>query len=110
MLARQIGAGFVPVRKPEKLPRPVHSHEFELEYGTEALEIGAAATLSRAGSVLIYDDVLATGGTATATARLVEALDGRPAAFAFLLELESLGGREALADATGLPVGAALTD
>ena len=110
MLAREIGAGFVPVRKPEKLPRPVHSHDFELEYGTESLEIGAAESLAAAGPVLIYDDVLATGGTATATARLVEALDGTPAAFAFLLELEPLGGRAALAEATGLPVGAALID
>ncbi len=108
MLAQAIGAGFVPVRKPDKLPRPVHAHEFELEYGNESLEIGAAASLAGSESVLVYDDVLATGGTATATGRLVEALGGSPAAFVFLLELEELSGRARLEAETGLPVGAAL--
>jgi adenine phosphoribosyltransferase len=109
MLAIELGAGFLPVRKPEKLPPPVRSHSYEVEYGPDSLEI-QAHPLAGAGPVLIYDDILATGGTATATARLVEALDGVPAGFAFLLELDGLGGRDALAQATGLPVGAALTD
>ncbi len=107
MLALELGAGFVPVRKPQKLPPPVHSHEYELEYGLDSLEI-QAHPFAGAGRVLIYDDLLATGGTATATARLVEALDGVPSAFAFLVELEGVGGRERLASETGLPVGAAL--
>ena len=109
MLARELGAGFVPVRKPEKLPPPVHSHSYEVEYGPDALEI-QQHPLAGAGPILIYDDILATGGTATATARLVEALDGEPAGFAFLLELGELGGRAALEQATGLPVAAALSD
>jgi adenine phosphoribosyltransferase len=109
MLAREIGAGFIPVRKPDKLPPPVRTHEYELEYGLDSLEI-QSHPLAGAGPVLIYDDVLATGGTATATARLVEALDGTPAAFAFLLELAALGGRAALEDSCGLPVGAAIID
>jgi len=109
MLARELGAGFVPVRKPEKLPPPVHSHRYEVEYGPDELEI-QSHPLAGTGPVLIYDDVLATGGTATATARLVEALDGVPAAFAFLLELDGLGGRAALESATGMPVAAALLD
>jgi adenine phosphoribosyltransferase len=109
MLAREIGAGFIPVRKPDKLPRPVHRHDYELEYGTESLEIGDHP-LRGAGRVLVYDDVLATGGTANATARLVEALDGTPAAFVFLLELAELGGRAVLEDGCELPVGAAIID
>ncbi len=107
MLAREIGAGFVPVRKPSKLPPPVRSHEYQLEYGLDRLEI-QAHPLADAGPILIYDDVLATGGTATATARLVEGLDGDPAGFAFLLELSELEGRARLEAATRLPVGAAL--
>ncbi len=107
MLAWELGAGFVPVRKPQKLPPPVHRHSFELEYGLESLEI-QTHPLAGSGPVLIYDDVLATGGTATATARLVERLDGTPAAFAFLLELDGIGGRARLEAETRLPVGAAL--
>ena len=109
MLAREIGAGFVPVRKPDKLPPPVHRHTYELEYGIDSLEI-QAHPLAGAGPILVYDDVLATGGTATATARLVEALDGAPAAFTFLLELAELGGRAVLEEGCGLPVGAAIID
>jgi adenine phosphoribosyltransferase len=109
MLAREIGAGFVPVRKPSKLPPPVHAHEYQLEYGLDSLEI-QAHPLAGAGPVLIYDDVLATGGTATATARLVERAGGAPAGFAFLLELSELEGRRRLEASMGLPVGAALTD
>jgi adenine phosphoribosyltransferase len=109
MLAREIGAGFIPVRKPDKLPPPVQAHHYELEYGIDSLEI-QAHPLAGTGPVLIYDDVLATGGTATATARLVEALDGTPAAFTFLLELAELGGRAVLEEGCGLPVGAAIVD
>jgi adenine phosphoribosyltransferase len=109
MLARELDAGFVPVRKPEKLPPPVRRHSYELEYGLDSLEIQEHG-LADADSVLVYDDVLATGGTATATARLVEMLDGTPTAFAFLLELAALGGRAVLEGGTGLPVGAAIID
>jgi adenine phosphoribosyltransferase len=107
MLAREIGAGFVPVRKPSKLPPPVRSHEYELEYGLDRLEI-QAHPLAETGPILVYDDVLATGGTATATARLIESLDGSPAGFAFLLELGELDGRAKLETGMKLPVGAAL--
>lgn len=109
MLAREIDAGFIPVRKPDKLPPPVQRHEYELEYGLDSLEIQEHG-LEGAGPVLIYDDVLATGGTANATARLVEKLGGTPSGFAFLLELAVLGGRAVLEDNWSLPVGAAIID
>lgn len=87
---------FVPVRKPGKLPHVVEREEYALEYGTDALEMHADA-LPREARVLIVDDVLATGGTARATARLVARVGGTVAGFAFLMELEALGGRALLA-------------
>jgi adenine phosphoribosyltransferase len=94
-VAYHFGAGFVPVRKAGKLPWDSDSEEYELEYGTETLEIHTDAF--RPGErVLIVDDVLATGGTARATARLVERLGGKVVGIACLIELGFLKGREAI--------------
>jgi adenine phosphoribosyltransferase len=88
--------GFVPVRKPGKLPAVTRSERYELEYGTDMLEIHADAC--GAGSrVLIVDDVLATGGTADATRRLVETLGATVVGFSFLIALSFLPGRQRLA-------------
>jgi adenine phosphoribosyltransferase len=96
-VAYRIGAGFVPVRKPGKLPWQTVSESYELEYGTDALDVHADA-VAPGDSVLIVDDVLATGGTAAATARLVERLGGHLAGLAFVVELGFLGGRGKLTD------------
>ena len=89
-------AGFVPVRKPGKLPFEIEREEYVLEYGTDLLEIHRDA-IAPGEEVLVVDDVIATGGTAAATARLVERLGGVVAGFAFVLELGFLHGREQLA-------------
>jgi adenine phosphoribosyltransferase len=89
---------FVPVRKPGKLPHTVEREEYALEYGTDALEMHADA-IPAGARVLVVDDVLATGGTARATARLVRRIGGDVAGFAFLMELRALGGRELLGGA-----------
>lgn len=94
-LAYSIGAGFVPVRKPGKLPYSKLSESYALEYGTNSLEIHADA-LGNGDRVLVVDDLLATGGTAAATRRLLERLGAQIAGFAFLIELEALKGRDAL--------------
>lgn len=94
-LAYAIGAGFVPVRKPGKLPFSKLSESYALEYGTNSLEIHADA-LGDGDRVLVVDDLLATGGTAAATRRLLERLGAKIAGFAFLIELEALKGRDAL--------------
>lgn len=94
-VALALGTGFVPVRKPRKLPREVEFWEYELEYGTDRLEIHRDA-IDHGQRVLIVDDVLATGGTAAAVARLVEKLGGNIAGFGFVLELDQLSGREKL--------------
>ena len=96
-VAYRIGAGFVPVRKAGKLPWAVAREEYNLEYGTDKLEIHRDA-LHPGERVLIVDDVLATGGTAGATARLIEGLGGIVAGFAFLLEIGGLGGRHSLGE------------
>jgi adenine phosphoribosyltransferase len=96
-IAYRLGAGFVPVRKSGKLPWAVVREEYDLEYGTDKLEIHRDAI--RPGErVLIVDDVLATGGTAAATATLVETLGGVIAGLGFVLELDSLGGRARLGE------------
>jgi len=95
-LAYALGAGFVPVRKPKKLPAKAIREEYQLEYGTDALEIHEDA-VQKGQRVLIVDDLLATGGTAAATARLVEKLGGVVAGFGFVVELDFLKGREKLA-------------
>jgi adenine phosphoribosyltransferase len=94
-MAHALGAGFVPVRKPKKLPHTVRSVEYDLEYGTDSLEIHADA-VQPGQSVLIIDDVLATGGTASAVARLIQALDGRVVGLGFVIELTFLAGRSKL--------------
>jgi adenine phosphoribosyltransferase len=94
-VAYHFGAGFVPVRKAGKLPWETRSEEYELEYGTETLEIHRDA-FSPGERVLIVDDVLATGGTAQATARLVEGLGAKVVGIAFLVELRFLKGRDKL--------------
>jgi adenine phosphoribosyltransferase len=96
-VAYRIGAGFVPVRKPGKLPWQTVSESYELEYGTDSLDVHADAVVP-GDSVLIVDDVLATGGTAAATVRLVERLGGHLAGLAFVVELGFLGGRGKLTD------------
>jgi adenine phosphoribosyltransferase len=95
-LARQLGAGFVPARKPGKLPAETISAEYALEYGLDALEVHADA-LAHGAKVLIHDDLLATGGTAGALCDLVADLGGEIIGCAFLVELTFLGGRERLA-------------
>lgn len=94
-VAYQHRAGFVPVRKPGKLPWELEREEYELEYGTNLLEVHRDA-VTPGERVLIVDDVIATGGTAVATATLVERLGGEVAGFAFLIELEFLEGRAKL--------------
>lgn len=95
-LAYALGAGFVPVRKPNKLPSVTIGVNYALEYGTDRLEIHADAIKS-GERVLIVDDLLATGGTAHAVTQLVSQLGGETVGFGFLLELDGLGGREKLA-------------
>ena len=94
-LALALGTGFAPVRKPKKLPCEVEFWEYELEYGSDRLEIHKDA-VTPGQNVLIVDDVLATGGTAAASARLVEKLGGRVAGFGFVIELDFLNGRQKL--------------
>jgi adenine phosphoribosyltransferase len=94
-LAYQLKAGFVPVRKPGKLPAPVYSATYELEYGTDRLEIHQDA-IAPGAKVLIVDDLLATGGTARATVELLKQLQAEVIGFAFVIELLALKGQEKL--------------
>jgi adenine phosphoribosyltransferase len=96
-LAYRLGTGFVPVRKPGKLPAAVHTVEYELEYGTDKLEIHQDA-LHAGAKVLIVDDLIATGGTAAATAELLQKIGANVLGFAFIVELLGLGGRDKLPD------------
>jgi adenine phosphoribosyltransferase len=95
-LALALGVGVIPVRKPGKLPADTISHEYDLEYGRDRLEMHKGV-LRPGARVLVVDDVLATGGTAAACMRLVEAAGGTVAGAAFLVEIEPLGGRGRLA-------------
>jgi adenine phosphoribosyltransferase len=95
-LAYAMHAGFVPVRKPKKLPSERVTVDYALEYGTDSLEMHSDA-LSHGKRVLIVDDLLATGGTAKAVTQLVEQLGGEVMGLGFLVELTFLGGREKLA-------------
>lgn len=95
IVAYRLNAGFVPVRKPKKLPAQVASAAYKLEYGQDALEIHRDA-VNKGEEVLIIDDLLATGGTAAAVAGLVESLGGHVAGVGFLIELGFLKGREKL--------------
>jgi len=96
ILAEKLGAGFVPVRKPNKLPFKTISETYALEYGTDTLEIHADA-IKQGERVLIHDDVLATGGTANAVCNLVEELGGVIVQCNFLIELEFLNGKSKIA-------------
>ena len=100
-LAERLGAGFVPVRKPGKLPAATLHETYTLEYGADALELHADA-LHEGHRVLVHDDVIATGGTAAAAARLVAQTGALVVGFSFFAELESLHGREHLP--AGVPV------
>ena len=95
-MAARLGAGIVPLRKKGKLPRKVHSASYDLEYGTDSIEAHTDA-FSRHSKVLLVDDVLATGGTASAAISLVEALGGELVGTTFLIELAFLNGRKKLA-------------
>jgi len=95
ILAIALGAGFVPVRKVGKLPAKTISNTYDLEYGTDTLEIHADA-IDKGDRVLVHDDVLATGGTARATCELIEALGGVVVQCNFLLELKMLHGNQKL--------------
>jgi adenine phosphoribosyltransferase len=94
-IAYSLGAGFVPVRKPKKLPSECERIEYELEYGTDSLEIHRDA-IQPGQRVLVIDDVLATGGTAAAVAKLIEKLSGKVIGLGFVLELDFLHGRRRL--------------
>lgn len=95
LLAEHLGAGFIPVRKPKKLPYQTIVQEYDLEYGKDILEIHADA-IQKGERILIHDDVLATGGTAQAACQLVEKLGGEIAQVNFLMELSFLEGRQKL--------------
>ncbi|GAA5107895.1 adenine phosphoribosyltransferase [Orbus sasakiae] len=96
-IALALGVGFIPVRKPHKLPRHVFKEEYQLEYGTDALEIHTDA-INSGERVLIVDDLLATGGTVTATANLIRKAGGIVEDAAFVIDLPDLGGKQKLTD------------
>ena len=95
-VAARVGAGFIPARKPGKLPAATSSVEYQLEYGVDALEMHSDA-LAGGARVLVHDDLLATGGTAEAVCNLVEQAGAEVAGCAFVVELAFLGGRARLA-------------
>lgn len=94
-MAYKMNAGFVPVRKPNKLPAATYSQEYDLEYGTDKIEIHQDA-FEKGANVLIVDDLLATGGTAEAACKLVRKAGANLVGIAFLIELEALNGRQKL--------------
>ena len=96
-LAEALGLGFVPVRKPGKLPRATYSVDYDLEYGSDSLEIHQDA-FSKNDVVLVVDDLLATGGTAKATAELIDKTGANICGMMFVIELDGLGGRSQLDD------------
>jgi len=95
LLAERLNAGFIPVRKPGKLPFQTHRESYSLEYGEDVLEIHADA-IQKGERILIHDDVLATGGTAAAACKLVEKMGGEIVQCNFLMDLEFLNGKEKL--------------
>lgn len=96
-VARALGAGFIPIRKPGKLPHTTESVEYDLEYGTDTVEIHKDA-IEDGASVLLVDDLLATGGTMGAAIELVELLNAKIVGLTFLIELKALGGRDKLGE------------
>lgn len=99
LLAKELNAGFVPMRKPGKLPYDTLDAKYDLEYGSDSIQVHTDAILP-GEKVLMHDDVLATGGTAAAACSLIEKLGGEVVACNFLLELSSLKGRDKLKDYT----------
>jgi len=97
LLAQRLGAGFVPIRKPKKLPAEVYSQSYTLEYGEDTLEMHQDA-IKKGEKVLLHDDLLATGGTAEAACKLIEQAGGVIVQISFLIELTFLKGREKLAN------------
>lgn len=97
LLAQKLGVGFIPVRKPKKLPFNTISASYELEYGSDILEMHTDA-IEKGENILIHDDVLATGGTAKAVCELVEQLGGNIVQCNFLMELSFLNGRKKITD------------
>ena len=97
LAAWDLGIGFVPLRKPGKLPYDVHSISYDLEYGNASLEVHTDA-LNSSDRVLVIDDVLATGGTAAASCALIHKLGAEIAGCAFVVELDDLQGRQKLSD------------
>jgi len=95
-LAKDLGKGFIPIRKPGKLPWKTAAESYELEYGTDTIEIHVDAAQGK--RVLMVDDLLATGGTMSAAAKLVRKVGGTPVAASFLIELGFLDGRKKLGD------------
>ena len=106
-LAHQLGVGFVPVRKQGKLPYHVIGHDYELEYGTDRVEIHVDA-VAKGERVLLVDDLIATGGTAEAAIHLLEQAGGKVVEASFIIELPALGGRKRL-EAMGQTVHALIT-
>lgn len=96
-MAYKMNCGFIPVRKPNKLPAATISESYELEYGTDTIEIHADA-IEKGANVLFVDDLLATGGTARAACNLIKKVGGNLVGAAFLIELKDLNGREKLED------------
>jgi len=96
-LAAKLNKGFIPIRKPGKLPWKTASESYELEYGTDTIEIHTDAT-DKGGRVLMVDDLLATGGTMEAACKLVRRIGGEPIACCFVIELSFLSGRDRLGD------------
>jgi adenine phosphoribosyltransferase len=94
-LAFQLGVGFVPIRKKGKLPAETVGHDYELEYGTDRIEMHVDA-ISKGERVLLVDDLIATGGTAEATCKLIESMGGKIVECSFVIDLPDLGGRKRL--------------
>ena len=96
-MAYKLDCGFIPVRKPNKLPAETIKESYDLEYGSDSIEIHADA-IEKGANVLVVDDLLATGGTAQAACKLVKKAGGNLVGVAFLIELEALNGRDKLTD------------
>jgi len=95
LIAQRLGVGFIPARKPGKLPAEIESQTYQLEYGEDSIEIHKDA-INPGDKVLIHDDLLATGGTAVATVKLIEKLGGEVVQLSFIIELTFLNGRDKL--------------